>query len=200
MVKSKKNANVKNRRAKVSKDKIKHEQDFSLDLESLKLEEEVQSGKEEPDMTNIDLKNLEFNQFMNLSENQSEKGSVALERMALSAPRPVFAGGLQLGTGEEGDEFKYSNTHGADEPKYSASPDSKMERAERIDSGARQSYFLPTNPEFLFQRVADSRLSSDSSPERVERVRRFDSEKEGKMNRFEREEEKYKEYKPKVPE
>lgn len=191
MPKSKKTASKKSK-----KTEKEQEEDFDLDLEGLKLEEDVET--KEPDMTNIDLKNLEFNQFMELS-NETEKGSVALERMALSAPRPVFVGGLQLGTGEENDEFKYSNTPGADEPKYSASPDSRMERAGRVDS-RRQDTFLPTNPDFLFQRVADSRISQDLSPERVERARRFDAEKEGRMDMFEREEERYKEYKPKVPE
>ncbi len=201
MIKNKKNANVKSKRSKGINKKIKPKQelDFDLDLENMKLEEDVGQENEEPDMTNIDLKNLEFNNFTNLPDS-SEKGSVALERMALSAPRPVFVGGLQLETGEEADEFKYSNTPGSDEPKYSASADSRTERAERIYSGTRQSDFLQKNPEFMFQRVADSRLSSDSSLERVERAKRVDTEKEGRMNMFEREEERYKEYKPKVPE
>ena len=211
MAKSSKNAsgkgkaNVKAQHSKVSSNKINPENDFDLDLEGLKLEEDVEAGNEEAGMTNLDLKNLEFSNFMSMPEQaEVDRGSVALERMALSAPRPIFVGGMPQGTassenGGENDPFKYMPGNGSgDEPKYSVSADSAVSRAERVEPGRRIEEFLPTNPELLLSRVTDPRISA-SSMESVERARRFDAEKEIRMNFAEREEARYKEYKPKVP-
>ena len=126
--------------------------------------------------------------------------------MALSAPRPIFVGGIPQGISEDdqNEEFKYSNVRGNNEPKYISSPDFTKATTERIDFGntgtINQDQFHQQNPDFLLQRVSDSRLSEPFSQERIERVNRLDIEIDRRRDLFEKKSDKYAKYNPKVPE
>ncbi|MGA2130073.1 MAG: hypothetical protein ABSG05_00450 [Candidatus Pacearchaeota archaeon] len=194
----KKNANNSKRDKIKLGDKI---EDFDLNLEGLKLEEGLET--EESDMTNLDLKNLEFNQFMKLPSEQDEKGSVALERMALSAPRPIFVGGIPQTTnaisGEENtEEGKYMpSTNQSGEATYTGSTHVETD-IENVDTSRlgreRREIGTTWDAAERFSAREDFGFNSGSL-ERTERMRRFDTSIAGTNK--DKEEIKYQKYNPK---
>lgn len=185
-VKKKNNSNDE----KVDESK-KEESDLEKHEEESELEEEVEDS-------NLDLQNLEFHQFMQLSS-ESQKGVPVLERIAGSAPKPIFVGGISSGTDSK-DEFRYvpgaaENT----ETKYFSEPrtENTPQRVDFTNIGRNDGFREEANQERFF-RQSGPRTESQS-PERFERVERFDAEKEGRGNLFERPEEKYEKYRPKLP-
>ena len=156
------------------------------------------------DDSNLSLQNLEFHQFMHL-QNSKETGAHVLERIAGSQARPIFVGGIpreatSLGRADSKNESGYvPGTAENGEKKYFS--DSRVENApERLDFeriGRTDSFREEINQERFF-RQSESRIESQS-PERFEKVERFDAEKVGRRNPFERPEEKYEKYRPKLP-
>jgi len=167
--------------------------------------EKVEESELEEDVNDesINLQNFEFHQFMNALE-ETEPGSPALERRALSAPGPIFVGGMQQGNiadEKESDKFKYVPGAGKeDEPKYisSESDINNMERFNIEEAGRRQDFFSHVNQKALFENSELSRFQSQDE-EMPKRVERFDTERAGKKNPFDSQESTFERYKPKFP-
>ena len=158
--------------------------------------EEESELEEDVDDSSINLQNLEFHQFMQL-QNSAETGAPVLERMALSAPRPIFVGNIRetenAGGINSNDEFKYvqgaaENT----ETKYFAEPrlGSTAERLDFERVGRTDSFREEAGQERFFIQ-SEPRIESQSQ-ERFERAGRFEE-------RRERPEQKYEKYRPKLP-
>jgi hypothetical protein len=194
---SKKKEQALNELAESLKSSIKKSQTNKVnEVEESDLEEDV-------DDKSIALQNIEFHQFMNALE--TEPGSPALERMALSAPRPIFVGGMSQAGIEEDDSkdgFKYvSGTGNANEPKYIETNEpsgNPMERVNINSMGRRPDSFSQVDQNALFKNSELKRFESQDT-ERPERVERFDAEREGRKNSWERQESTFERYKPKVP-
>ncbi|MEK6896948.1 MAG: hypothetical protein AABW93_00265 [Nanoarchaeota archaeon] len=159
--------------------------------------------EEDVDDQSLSLQSPEFHQFMHLSGEQESRAPV-LERIAGSAPRPVFVGSsrgssatISNGNSSE-DEFKYtSGTGNANEPKYFSEPgitspekiDFNQVGRERIvgfrEEVNQERFFMQSEPKI-----------EQSSPERFERPERFDFEREGRKNQLETEHQKYR---PRLP-
>ncbi|MCX6749188.1 MAG: hypothetical protein NTW17_00380, partial [Candidatus Pacearchaeota archaeon] len=155
-------------------------------------EEETEEETEEE----IEIPNLNLNARDFTPMDLSEEGSPALERRALSSPRPIFVGGIPQGGANEGDNgeskdgFKYMpGTANANEPKYIPTSEATGTPAERVNMetlGRRQEFFPQANQEAFFERASESRGFSSQNAERFERTERFDIEKAGRSNPFER--------------
>jgi len=177
---------------------LKNQQKESKEQET---EEDIE---EEIEIPNLNLNARDFTPM-----NLSEEGSPALERMALSAPRPIFVGGIPQGPATDADEgeskngFKYMpGAANANEPKYIPTSETAGTPAERVNMetlGRRQEFFPQANQEAFFERASESRGFSSQNAEKFERTERFDIEKAGRSNPFERQEAKYEKYKPKMP-
>ena len=151
----------------------------------------------------LSLQAPEFHQFMHLSGEQESREPV-LERIAGSAPRPIFVGSsrgssatISNGNSSE-DEFKYtSGTGDANEPKYFSEPG--ITSPEKIDFSRvgreRITGFREEISQERFFMQSEPKIEPVSS-ERFERPERFDVERAGRRNQFEKEERKYK---PKLP-
>ena len=165
-------------------------------LKESMLEEESESNSND----------LEFHQFMRQSAPQEERAPV-LERIAGSAPRPIFVGGIPQGTQanskeESSDEFKYvSSGSETNEPKYVESSTQIYKEPERLrfeEAGRKRTGpWSETGREALFTQSAEARVESPTQ-ERIQRVDRFDFENVGRRNPLEREEQKYEKYKPRT--
>ncbi|MCX6749167.1 MAG: hypothetical protein NTW17_00270 [Candidatus Pacearchaeota archaeon] len=178
---------------------LKNQQRESAEEET---EEEIE---EEIEIPNLNLNARDFTPM-----DLSEEGSPVLERRAMSAPRPIFVGGIPQGNasgdadeGESKNGFKYvPGAANANEPKYIPTSETAGTPAERINMetlGRRQEFFPQANQEAFFERASESRGFSSQNAERFERTERFDIEKAGRSNPFERQEAKYEKYKPKMP-
>ncbi|MEK6840914.1 MAG: hypothetical protein AABX79_03095 [Nanoarchaeota archaeon] len=202
--------NIKDKNKEQVLDKL-DKLDFKLNLnpeKSEELEDEEESELEEDvDDSNLNLQSLEFHQFMELSENSDSRAPV-LERMALSAPRPIFVGEISqgfAGSSKEGSgrEFKYvSGNADANEPKYLSEPG--INSPERIDFSragrtdiTRDSFKEELNQERFFMQ-SEPRIES-SIVERFERPQRFDVERAGKRDSTGRIESEMQKYRPKIP-
>ncbi len=175
--------------------------------ESIENEVEDFGSGEKPD-SDLDLRSLEFHQFMHGWD--SEANTPVLERIAgTQVPRPIFVGGIPQGpanTGngrESGDDFKYvSGLEQSNEPKYLGPPEAVRGSGERIrfeDVGRNGKFFPQTNQANLFEGASEAKsFGQPQSFERFERAERFDVEKAGR-NQFERPEAKYEKYRPKLP-
>ena len=162
-----------------------------------------ESGLEED--VELNLGELEFHQFMQPSEDVK---APVLERIAGSAPRPIFVGGIPQGPAsnagtEEKDDFKYlPGGNASDEPKYLGS-DSRISAEPRqismVDTGRRHEIIPEVNQQAFFERASEIRNFESQSVERFERAERFDTARAGRKEPFEREEVKYEKYKPKLP-
>ena len=161
-----------------------------------------QEGLEEA--AGINIRTIDFTQI-HIPETGS---SPSLERMAISAPRPIFVGGIPQGpidTGEGNggnDPFKYvpGNTN-ADEPKYIASQEGirgTMTTVNERTLGRKREGFSMQAQEAFAERSTEQSFQSQNI-EHTERVSRFESENAGRRDSFGREEEKYERYKPKLP-
>lgn len=208
-------ANLKNKKQeKKSAEKKERELEelgdlFKKSAEKSKIQEHEgheESGEseleEDVDDQSLSLQAPEFHQFMHLSGEQESRAPV-LERIAGSAPRPVFVGGIPQGIsvadGEEsGDEFRYTTgAEAGNEPKYFAEPG--INSPEKIDFNRvgreriigfreevnQERFFMQSEPKI-----------EPASPERFERPQRFDFEREGRKNQPETEHQKYR---PRLP-
>ncbi len=164
-------------------------------------EESGESELEEDfDNQSLSLQAPEFHQFMHLSGEQESREPV-LERIAGSAPRPIFVGGIPQSVSaingkESGDEFKYvPGAADTNEPKYFI--EQGINAPERLDvtkAGRTGSFREEISQERFFMQ-SEPKIESQN-PERFERPERFDVEQAGRRNPFEREERKYR---PKLP-
>lgn len=196
------------------KRKSKKEKEEEKDLDSL-FKEIIESKRkelgendleEETEKTNLDLKDLDFQQFM---EQTGQESSPVLERMALSGPRPLFVRGISQGQIDDNngngnnDHFKYiPGTGNPDEPKYIASQEGIRGTGERIEidtAGRNQDVTPQFNQESLIEKAIESRGFSSQNFERTERVERFDAENAGRRDPFEKQDQKYEKYNPKLP-
>ena len=168
--------------------------------------EEESKLEEELDDSNLNLQSLEFHQFMELSGEQ-ESGTPVLERMALSAPRPIFVGGIPQNSAaaareESGGEFKYiSGAAENTEPKYLS--EQGITAPERINftqagKAERTGSFREEISQERFFMQSEPKIESQSM-ERFERPERFDVERAGRENSPKRSEAKYEKYRPKLP-
>jgi len=164
------------------------------------LEEVVETEKQE--ISNVDLKNLEFQQFMQPSE---EAGSPTLERIeGMQGQQPVFFGRVPQSSPEsfgrndkEDDGFKYvSSSESAGEVKYIGSDSRISSSPERVDFGevGRSSGAFVNVGEAGFT-PSETNVSSPTV-ERTFRTDRFEMEKVGRKNPNEIDKDKYETYKP----
>ena len=175
---------------------------FGKEEVNMKEHEEESELEEDVEDSNLNLQPLEFHQFMQLQET-AETGAPVLERIAGSAPRPIFIGGISRETGISSEnngskEELYGSRVSEDtEPKYSSEPGTEYvpERVDFTRVGRTDSFREEINQERFF-RESEPRIESQNQ-ERFERVERFDIEKAGRRNSFERPEEKYEKYRPK---
>ncbi|MFH1311063.1 MAG: hypothetical protein ABIH65_01520 [Nanoarchaeota archaeon] len=201
------------KKSKVSnKNKTKKENildEIAVSLQSIKddkSEEETnlpESGLEED--VELNLKELEFQQFMQPSENVK---APVLERIAGSSPRTIFVGtGSQSSQTfaeeeENNDKFKYIPGQAKDEPKYLGS-DSTISAEPRqlniIEAGRKNEIIPDINQEAFFQGASEIKNFQSQNVERFERVDRFDAERARRRDSSEKEEAKYEKYKPKMP-
>ena len=177
--------------------------------DSVEQGEEVEESELEKDVddSNLNLQNLEFHQFMQLHE-ESQEGAPALERIAGSAPRPIFVGGIPRGPAsleeERGDSFKYvPGAENNNEPKYVERSEHYME-SQNVDLtriGKTRDTISQANMETSFQQAPELRQFGSESParERTWAAERIDVARAGRRDPFERPEEKYEKYKPKFP-
>ena len=181
---------------------IKNKELFDEDRD----EEEPEKSELEED---IDLKTLEFNQFIQPMHLEDIKAPV-LERIAGSQARPVFVGGIPqtpvpvVGEEEKTDEFKYvPGQEGNDEPKYIES-DSRISREPTpIDLrkvGREQTGIVPqVNQETFFMRSEPGSQVESPTPEMPWKAEQIDVGRAGREDPFRREEIKYEKYKPRLP-
>ena len=178
--------------------------------DSVEQGEEVEESELEKDVddSNLNLQNLEFHQFMQLQDSR-EAGAPALERIAGSAPRPIFVGGIPRETTASGgadskDEFKYvPGAENNNEPKYVERSEHYME-SQNVDLtriGKTRDTISQANMETSFQQAPELRQFGSESParERTWAAERIDVARAGRRDPFERPEEKYEKYKPKFP-
>ena len=170
--------------------------------EKSELEKEIDEEAEEELEEN--LRDLEFHQALKSSD--LEEKTPVLERIAGSAPRPIFVGTIPQGTQtaseeERGNDSKYvASSAESNEPKYVEVPSAQIyKEIERInieEAGRRHEDFSETNRGGFFIRPPEHRVEPviDERPWQSERV---DFERAGR--RDEREERKYEKYKPKFP-
>jgi hypothetical protein len=192
-------------------DKLKFDKDVLSEEDKAGQDEEPKEDEEselEEDLE-LNLENLEFNQFMQSSEPSGDRAPV-LERIAGSQPRPVFVGGIPQtpftvpGEEEKTDEFKYvPGRTGNDEPKYIA-PDSRISTeltpVDLMKVGRRQTGMIPqVDQETFFMHSEPHSQIESSTPERGWKAERIDTEKAGRKDVFEENDAKYKNYKPKLP-
>ncbi len=166
--------------------------------EESELEKDVEVDFEE------DLKRMEFHQFMQSSAMEGK--APVLERMALSAPRPIFVGGIpqsrEADTKDEKEgDFKYvsSNTE-KNESKYTETSTIIYHEPERVDLnqiGRTRDNVTQINQQTFFTQSPEARATSQDA-ERLWRVDRFEIEKAGRKNPLERDEMRYEKYKPRT--
>ena len=166
-----------------------------LDFEKTESEEEMEEN----------LNALEFHQFMRQSEPREEKAPV-LERIAASAPRPIFVGGMPQGTQDSEDQGEnkinyVSSGSERNEPKYVESNQTQIyrepEHVNLSEMGRHRESPADINQGALFVRPevrAEPRVE-----ERPWEPQRVDFERTGRENPFEREKIKYEKYRPKIP-
>jgi hypothetical protein len=149
------------------------------------------------------LGNIEFHQFMQLSNSPEGKAPV-LERVAREAPRPIFGGGIRQGRvadakDENSDDFKYLSSNAEkNEPKYVESSTNIYLESERLnlnEVGRKSETFSSANQETFFTQSSEAK-STSQNPEKTWRIDRFEVEKAGRKNPLERDEMKYEKYKP----
>ena len=193
-------------------DKLKFDKDILSEEDKADQNEE---DEEENDVNenlgspDIDLKNLEFNQFMQSSELLEDRAPV-LERIAGSQPRPIFVGGIPQtpvnvpGEEEKTDELRYvPRRTGNDEPKYIA-PDSRISAEltpiDLMKVGRKQTELIPqVDQETFFMRSEPHSQIESPTPEKVWGAERIDIERAGRKDPFEEDDTRYKNYKPKLP-
>ena len=170
-------------------------------------QDEEGEGQEEDQELNLG--DLEFNQFMQSSELLEDRAPV-LERIAGSQPRPIFVGGIPQtpvnvpGEEEKTDELKYvPGRTGNDEPKYIA-PDSRISAEltpiDLMKVGRKQTELIPqVDQETFFMRSEPHSQIESPTPEKVWGAERIDIERAGRKDPFEEDDTKYKNYKPKLP-
>ena len=190
--------------------KLKKIKDFKIKVEpKLEFEEheeesELEEDAEALDDSNLNLQDLEFHQFMNLTQDSTKTGAPVLERIAGSIPRPIFVGGIPRETGanidkENGNGFKYvPGAEESQETKYFSETGVNVpERFDLTNAGRTNSFREEISQERFF-RPSEPRIESQNI-ERFERPERFDAENAGRRNLFERPEAKYEKYRPKLP-
>ncbi len=197
------------------KTKIKNQQKISEDELSELLQKSLKKrGAEEQENIeelenpeeNIDLRALEFHQFMRPDR---EAGAPVLERIAGNqTPRPIFVGGIPQGPIEEernGDNFKYvPGTANTNEPKYVESSAQIYMEPQHADSariGRTKDVISQTTREISIQQAPELRQWGFESPasERTWAAERIDVERAGRRDPLEKEEVKYEKYRPKFP-
>jgi len=199
---------------KKTADKNKNKRDNILEeiAEKLKEIQDKESSEEESEKSeleeDVDLKTLEFNQFIQPMHLEDIKAPV-LERIAGSQPGPVFVGGIPqtpVGVPEEEktDEFKYvPGRTGNDEPKYISSDSrisAELTPVDLMKVGRRQTGMIPqVDQEAFFMHSEPHSQIESSTPERGSRAERIDIERAGRKDPFEENDAKYKNYKPKLP-
>ncbi|MEK6847563.1 MAG: hypothetical protein AABX50_00365 [Nanoarchaeota archaeon] len=168
-----------------------------------KSEEDSEINEKDSGLTNLDLKNLEFNPDLELEDT----GAPVLEKIVGSQPRPIFVGGISgagkvsgNGNGTDSkDEFKYvPGRENSDEPKYIPTSESQQTAIERIETeslGRRQDSFSNVNPE-RFTGIYEKNFQSSNIEGSPGRPERFDVEKAGRRDPFTPEDRRYK---PKLP-
>ena len=171
------------------------------------LKSSIEKGKKDSNQSGLE-KETEDNEEMDLSSDfrqfalqpNSESGSVALERVAREAPRPIFVGMIPRGGAfneKEDEKVKYVDTGNAsEEKKYFDSTGKVYESSEKIDfseSGkASKDDFSHVNSERFL--VRSNEVPENNSQMQTFRHQRFNFEESGKQNK--RDDRKY-EYKPK---
>ena len=173
-------------------------------------EESGESELEEDfDNRSLSLQAPEFHQFMHLSGEQESREPV-LERIAGSAPRPIFVGSsrgssatISNGNSSE-DEFKYtSGTGNANEPKYFSEPGiTSPEKIDFSQVGRERiiGFREEVNQERFFMQ-SEPRIQSQAQ-ESFERPEKFDTETgagKGRRDLFGRPETEHQKYRPKLP-
>jgi len=131
--------------------------------------------------------------------------STVLEKVALSAPRPIFVGTIPQGAlsnseNQNENDFKYiASTSEKKEPMYVDSTMTIYKEPERVNvdklGRGRDTGFREASSEtFLMQQ--DKRVSSQTQ-EKMWRTERFEAEKPDRRDEFEKREVKYERYRPK---
>ena len=181
------------------------EEDKADQNEEKEEDKEVEKSEEDPE---LNLGDLEFNQFMQSSEPLEDRVPV-LERIAGSQPRPIFVGGIPQtpvnisGEEEKIDEFKYvPGGTGNDEPKYISSDSrisAELTPVDLMKVGRRQTELIPQVDPEIFSMHSEPQQTVSPTFERAGRVERIDIEKAGRRDVFEENDAKYEKYKPKLP-
>ena len=189
---------------KFDKDVLSEEDKAGQDEE----DEEENDVNEDVGSPDIDLRNLEFSQFMQSSEPSGDRAPV-LERIAGCQPGPVFVGGIPQtpftvpGEEEKTDEFKYvPGRAGDDEPKYIASDSRISTELAPIDLmkvGRKQTGMTSQVDQEAFSMHSERQQTASPTFERAERAERIDIEKAGRRDVFEENDARFKNYKPKLP-
>jgi hypothetical protein len=171
-------------------------------------EEDSEAGKEldkSLTLTNLDLKDMEFHQQIEIEEDSSVP---VLEKIVGAQPKPIFIRGFSRQENSSNDnsndnnskdEFKYvPGSENGEDPKYIPTSEFQGNPIERIEAenlGRRQSFIQDINPE-RFSGMYDKTFQSSNIEGSPERLRRFDTENTGRKNPFEKEDRRYK---PKLP-
>ena len=154
-----------------------------IELDESELEEELTKGSDD------DLEKVEFHESMR--DLSSETKAPVLERIAGSAPKPIFVGtipqGAQAGAssknGGEDNGIKYvASNERKDEPKYVGSTEIYRE-PERVDFEkiGRERQGIPSNiRQEAFFKSSTEAMAESSQIERTRRIDRFEVENAGR--------------------
>ncbi len=175
--------------------------------ESVEDNDGEESKKHEEDLE-LNLRDLEFHQFMQPSE---ETSSPVLERIADAQPRPVFVGGIPQtsqtipGEEEKRDESKYvASAQTNEEPKYISSDSRISQEINQInimEAGRRQpETFQDVNQQTFFEQFSERKSNESPMVEKTWGAERLDFGRAGRRDPLETQDTKYeKKYRPDLP-
>ena len=189
------------------KKKIETDETEKEESEEESKTEDEESQKHEENLE-LNLRDLEFNQFMQPSEKTS---APVLEKIADTQERPVFVGGIPQtsqtipGEEEKRDEFKYvASAQTNEEPKYISSDSRISQEINQInimEAGRRQpETFQTANQQAFFEQFSERKSNESPMVEKTWGAERVDTEKVGRRDPFETQDAKYeKKYRPDLP-
>ena len=184
----KKASNKKTQRKKaISEEEIDKEIAESLKFSAKKIK--LDESELEEELTKDEGEEFEFHESQKASGIETK--APVLERIAGSAPRPIFVGTIPQGTqagassknGEEDNGIKYvASNERKDEPKYVGSTEIYRE-PERVDFEkiGRERQGIPSNiRQEAFFKSSTEAMAESSQIERTRRIDRFEAENAGK--------------------
>mgnify|MGYP000338527315 CR=1 FL=1 len=170
------------------------------------LDEDEKENHEED--LELNLRNLEFHQFMQPSEKTS---APVLEKIADTHERPIFVGELPQtsqtipGEEEKRDVSKYvASARTNEEPKYIASDSRISQEINQInimEAGRRQpETFQAANQQAFFEQFSERKSNESPMVEKTGGTERLDFERAGRRDPLETQDTKYeKKYRPDLP-